>query len=232
MATTVQQRTTPCGQGQRPRQTSRRSTRNVAEQDDSPQTRTQAQRERKRLQDRESQRNVRQRTRHYIASLETRLAEMAASSCHTKLIQENAELRSKIERLETTLQSISELASRSSPPPVVAGGHDIRGPLQRKRSVTTDQSDKPNKRARQQTQQVATTSLIDVRDGSTPTRDAFPPVLTPNHDNTAYIDQYDTAGAFGHILDISSPYFNVFFDQDNHEILAESVENGRRPIRP
>lgn len=71
--------------------------------------RTAAQVEKKRLQDRESQRNVRQRTRDYVASLEARLAELELPNCTQQLLAKNAKLEARVKALECVLSSISDL---------------------------------------------------------------------------------------------------------------------------
>ncbi|KAK4935989.1 hypothetical protein LTR10_023036 [Elasticomyces elasticus] len=76
--------------------------------------RTGAQLERKRMQDRESQRNVRERTRKHIASLEQRLAELESATCVADLLKKNEELKEKVEVLEATLQTIVNIAARPS----------------------------------------------------------------------------------------------------------------------
>ncbi|KAI1615956.1 hypothetical protein EDD36DRAFT_119307 [Exophiala viscosa] len=76
--------------------------------------RTGSQLERKRMQDRESQRNVRERTRKHIASLEQRLAELESATCVADLLKKNEELKEKVEVLEATLQTIVKIAARPS----------------------------------------------------------------------------------------------------------------------
>ncbi|KIW39625.1 uncharacterized protein PV06_08222 [Exophiala oligosperma] len=76
--------------------------------------RTGAQLERKRRQDRESQRNARERTKKYIASLEERLAELESPTCISDLSKKNEELRQKVDSLETKLQAVVQIATRVS----------------------------------------------------------------------------------------------------------------------
>lgn len=76
--------------------------------------RTGAQLERKRVQDRESQRNVRERNKRYIASLEERLAKLDSPNRISDLLKENERLRQKVESLESVLQTIVEVAKKQS----------------------------------------------------------------------------------------------------------------------
>lgn len=73
--------------------------------------RTTAQIEKKRIQDRESQRNVRQRTKEYIANLEGQLEQLQSPSCISQLLAENDQLKSRVENLDRALSSISSLAA-------------------------------------------------------------------------------------------------------------------------
>jgi hypothetical protein len=74
----------------------------------------QALREKKRIQDRESQRNVRQRTRDYIASLEAQVAELKSPACIAQLLAANEQLTSRVEELTATIASISKLIQIST----------------------------------------------------------------------------------------------------------------------
>lgn len=74
--------------------------------------RTGAQLERKRMQDRKSQRNVRERTKQHIASLEEKLALLQSSTCVADALEENRVLRQKVERLESALHAIVDIAAK------------------------------------------------------------------------------------------------------------------------
>jgi hypothetical protein len=74
----------------------------------------QALREKKRIQDRESQRNVRQRTRDYIASLEAQIAELKSPACIAQLLAVNEQLTSRVNELTATIASISKLIQIST----------------------------------------------------------------------------------------------------------------------
>jgi hypothetical protein len=74
----------------------------------------QALREKKRIQDRESQRNVRQRTRDYIASLEAQIAELKSPECIAQLLAVNEQLTSRVNELTATIASISKLIQIST----------------------------------------------------------------------------------------------------------------------
>lgn len=76
---------------------------------------TKAQLEKKRIQDRESQRNVRQRTKDYISELEAKVKELESPSIISKLLDENSILRSKVGALSETLIGISSLVEGSLP---------------------------------------------------------------------------------------------------------------------
>jgi len=74
--------------------------------------RTPAQREKKRAQDRQSQRNVRNRTKQHIASLEARVNELSSYEGLNHLISANEDLRAQNDELITTLRSIASLVER------------------------------------------------------------------------------------------------------------------------
>ena len=76
--------------------------------------RTGAQLERKRMQDRKSQRNIRERNKQHIANLEEKLARLQSSTCLADLLEENHGLRQKVEKLESALQAIVEIAAKQS----------------------------------------------------------------------------------------------------------------------
>jgi len=74
--------------------------------------RTPAQREKKRAQDRQSQRNVRNRTKQHIANLEARVNELSSYEGLSHLISANEGLRAQNDELITALRSIATLVER------------------------------------------------------------------------------------------------------------------------
>ena len=75
--------------------------------------RTADQIEKKREQDRTSQRNVRQRTRQYIATLEARLDELSSPDVVAALLKSNEALRKRNDELTAILRSVSDLTAQS-----------------------------------------------------------------------------------------------------------------------
>ncbi len=80
--------------------------------------RTAAQLEKKRAQDRDSQRNVRQRTKHHIAKLEAQVQELAAPDCVSRLLRANEDLQKRNDELTAILRSMSQLANQAVSPSV------------------------------------------------------------------------------------------------------------------
>lgn len=74
--------------------------------------RTPAQREKKRAQDRQSQRNVRNRTKQYIANLEAKVNELSSYEGLSHLIAANESLQAQNDNLITALRSIATLVEK------------------------------------------------------------------------------------------------------------------------
>ena len=75
--------------------------------------RTVAQLEKKRAQDRDSQRNVRQRTKQHIAKLEAQVQQLAAPDNISRLMKANEVLQKRNDELTTILRSMSQLANQA-----------------------------------------------------------------------------------------------------------------------
>ena len=84
--------------------------------------RTAAQLEKKRAQDRDSQRNVRQRTKQHIAKLEAQLEELVSPDCVSRLLKANEELQKRNDELTAILRSMSQLANQAISPSAESSG--------------------------------------------------------------------------------------------------------------
>ncbi|OAL39446.1 hypothetical protein AYO20_01316 [Fonsecaea nubica] len=117
-----------------------------------PPRRTRAQLERKRIQDRESQRNVRERTKKYIASLEEKLARLESDTCVADLVRENEELQQRVRMLEAKVQSIIDVATSQDNNSSNKNNNDaIDGPARKKRRLPSNKQPREIQSEKEQT---------------------------------------------------------------------------------